>query len=1637
MIDADIDNDTSTSPVTFTLPNYLMAADNHNIANGNVSWLSPSSWKQKLGNVGSYIATATLAGANSFYNTGATIGRFFGTATPDRNTADWITSFDDDFGKYYRENQASVELGGFILGSILPGMAGVSALRAGQAALGGAKIFNAGNIAFKTALMEGKVGSGLGRATGLLVDRTDEFLTAAASQINSSTTAIKLLNANTTKALAAGFWQNTLEAAAFETMVQTTMFRSPILEQQDVSDIISNVALGGAVGGVIGGAFGAAKLRGRLKTAMLGEDEARNPFIQRYQPLKATPTSDAAIQYAADVELAAVPVPVRNADGTIINNFDAMKSFYDDRVTKSWGGFRESTLELAGKDIELGNVIANYHMPVVGTDGIPMAGAAQNIFNNYSGVRQILRPFEKSALEEAMAKAVKAGKVPKMEVASRWVKLFGEDAGRGFDKAPLVATLGDMYSGEKAVLGAVRREGFKPPKVGVETWSVLKLAGDTAHLKSEARYIWASKLLKEIPDGAVIGRYDFPLLQRAYKDAKTGIKVVSDDGLEITDIVSKQQLFDLIKDAKEEAALELRLASTSKAKGAVRAEIADEAIPRIVDVRRSYWEVGPSGNLEDDLFAMQGDFDRYLADMNARKRSLKTTEMKDPAFLPKYAKFVYEVPENLVATTPHILDAMVHFAEQHRMFQEGAKRVTAKILGPTAEQLPDISARSLETVSRVNTGAGVFTSDAARYGSLGSDTSTIGAITRELETTRAKQLTEAIAPSLTKLGGKVEAAFEFEAFNQKVSRSGQLWIEYAEETAEGTVNYMVTKRAAKLALDPETGVLDFDEISSVTALADIYRVKNTETAELIREHIRQTGARTSGHNEIAAQLGKTSNRDPKVFRPIRPNLRDYQHFAFVRDETVTGAGHMTMLHAASEKELQQLIDKVPPRYKVLTKTDVEKNKQYRGEYEYSRTLNENYIDSDLKNNGVFSNFFPKSDPQKIIDDVLQQHIRESNLLVKEAIRLRYEAPFAALEDMGRQYSKVESSRFASRSDLLENVSQNPFLNQIKTALNITKANEYPLLYSFNTQLDTAVSKAYSAIRDSFIGTKSPADLERVNAELDRYGMKPAYYDAALHALANHSAPKGELTKFVRQANALLSQFTLGLDPLNALNNAIGSTMLRGTELKLITRAIAEGNTALAGDLAKLAKVATPGAPGEILSPTKLASNAISNYWKKDSRELAMAKYRDMGLIKSRADQLQMLVDDITLHGTESVSDLTRKMDTAYARAKSMIGDTLEKGEKLTQNVRAEEFNRFISANVMDQITSVAIKHGLMDDATARTYIRTFVNRVEGNIIASQRPLIFQGPIGQAVSLFQSYQFNLLQQLFRYVGEGRGKDLAMLAGLQSTLYGLQSMPAFQFMNVHIIGQMSGNTEHRDTYDAVYGTVGRTAGDWILYGIPSNILQTNIYSRGDINPRHLTILPTTLQEIPLVQGWGKFLGSMYETSKRIAGGGAVWESLLQGVEHNGISRPLAGFAQTLQALGPDGQVYSTSSKGTILYQNDLMSLATLTRLAGGRPIDEAVVNDSMYRVKAYEAARRKDMAGLTETIKGTLIQGNQPSEEQIMQFAKQYAELGGKQKGFNKWMMDLYRSANTSQAEQIQGSLSNPFSYKVQLLMGGDE
>jgi hypothetical protein len=235
--------------------------------------------------------------------------------------------------------------------------------------------------------------------------------------------------------------------------------------------------------------------------------------------------------------------------------------------------------------------------------------------------------------------------------------------------------------------------------------------------------------------------------------------------------------------------------------------------------------------------------------------------------------------------------------------------------------------------------------------------------------------------------------------------------------------------------------------------------------------------------------------------------------------------------------------------------------------------------------------------------------------------------------------------------------------------------------------------------------------------------------------------------------------------------------------------------------------------------------------------------------------------------------------------------------------------------------------------------------------------------------------------------------------------------------------------------LYGTVGKTAGDWLMYGVPSNIIQTNLYSRGDINPRSLTIIPNQVQDIPIVSAYSKLFAGLYNTVSKIKDGGNVWESILQGIEHNGISRPLAGLAQDLQATTGNGVVFSTSSKGSIIGTNDFLSLASLSRLAGGRPLDEAIVNDGMFRISAYEAAQKDMRDKLVAAVKTTGIQGQQLDGDSINKFAEQYAASGGKQAQFNKFILSTLKSANISQSQKITQQLQNPFNQKMQILMGG--
>jgi hypothetical protein len=135
----------TTSDLSSSVNPAFLGADNHNIGNDGTSWFDPSTWGQKAENAGKFAAVSLLSGADSLYNTAATVGNWFGADAKITDTQEWISSLDSDLGQYYSNNRQSADLAGFIATSFIPGM-------------GGVKILNAGQSAFRAGKMAGSVG---------------------------------------------------------------------------------------------------------------------------------------------------------------------------------------------------------------------------------------------------------------------------------------------------------------------------------------------------------------------------------------------------------------------------------------------------------------------------------------------------------------------------------------------------------------------------------------------------------------------------------------------------------------------------------------------------------------------------------------------------------------------------------------------------------------------------------------------------------------------------------------------------------------------------------------------------------------------------------------------------------------------------------------------------------------------------------------------------------------------------------------------------------------------------------------------------------------------------------------------------------------------------------------------------------------------------------------------------------------------------------------------------------------------------------------------------------------------------------------------------------------------------------------
>src|SRR5579863_7167054 len=648
----------SQAPDYTEAPAYLVGSDVHNYGNGNFAITDPSTWGQAPADITKFIVGSVGSGLTSIYNSGVQVANWLGSDAKQADTQDVLSSIDDDLGQYYSQHKQAEDLVGFLATSLLPGTAGVKVLNAGQKILG--------------AVEDVGMGANLARATGLLPDAAAKFAQSAASDIASSGAQISLMNQNVLKGLAAGIGQNMLEGAAFTTAVQATMFKSPILQDQDGWDIAQNILTGGVVQGAIGGVFSAAKMLGVIKRGVSAADEVLQPSIYINElPSTATP-ADRIVQRLQDLADTKTFTDVDDFTENWLNQFPNAKELDNQAL------FNRYQTNVANRSVRLNNYIQQDLSELTGGDqdltqqlahtlsSIDPLQAQGNVEQLLS-IGRITTPLKEE--QQILAQAAGKGFLEPLEanapIASRtkeiqYVKLFGEDAGTQTNLRPAAEqqSLADKLGSAADVNARVASYGFQG------TADFVKLAAKDLD-QADARYIWAKG--QKLVAGQTLNGNDIPLLEQAYLQ-KVPVNVKEADG-SVSSIQTQQDMLQKLKDVKMQQATDLLAQGKNT-----------DYIAKATNVSRDSLEHTQSADPVEDLLARQTVAQKYTQQLIQKNLWSSAKGTYDLDTKPSWAKVAYSTKAYKDADG-NVVKGMARIAAVQKVAQQAYENVFSKAVG--------------------------------------------------------------------------------------------------------------------------------------------------------------------------------------------------------------------------------------------------------------------------------------------------------------------------------------------------------------------------------------------------------------------------------------------------------------------------------------------------------------------------------------------------------------------------------------------------------------------------------------------------------------------------------------------------------------------------------------------------------------------------------------------------------------------------------------------------------------------------------------------------------------------------------------------------------------------------------------------
>ena len=883
---------------------------------------------------------------------------------------------------------------------------------------------------------------------------------------------------------------------------------------------------------------------------------------------------------------------------------------------------------------------------------------------------------------------------------------------------------------------------------------------------------------------------------------------------------------------------------------------------------------------------------------------------------------------------------------------------------------------------------------------------------------------------------KVLVAMEDAGLSDLASYSGksQIWTEGAARAFNKMLDKGVT--------DANEWRRFSDEYIGDYKTGQTHRIESDAVADFWRAKVARNDKSVAAMQRVKHAKGFNTNaRTGRMY----PGAYDAQRMPFVAyvsdtaDKAIAGNRSVGIVGATSEEGLRKKLLQVEQRYgNAVTVTTRQEKKRYlemQGRYKRQDDTDDLLMDSELQKNGIAFDVLPEPD-QNILSKYVDDAVNYETAVARNHIEVKYGEELASLRNFGREAADISTSMFGFLKD--KGKALNAWQQQEKVMLNFSNNDAFGQYRAAQNSLDAKASEMFGGIYNAvakgmrktgtLVGLSkriagddgwTKADIQHLEDTMEQYGFRGPYDKdgyAGREMLVN--APvhtRGVLSGLATRANGLVARTMLRLDAAHGLVNAMSLPIMLTPELRAL-RGLASEQLDKSLQIAGSVKV--PGTVDIMPSNAKLMMQATKDFF--TNRQL-VEDYIERGIVPANIRDVLETTDLMADFGSAGTKGDIPAAKAAIHKMEDLLGKPTD---------YSEQFTHFVAARAAELVTAPYVKAGVISKGTADAAQQSFMRRVNGNYIAAQRPQLFQGWAGQTIGLFQTYQMNMMYNMFRYLGQDK-RAAATLVAAQTSIFGVQSLPGFEWMNQKVLERTKGEA---DFYTSGQDMFGEEATEWGMYGIASNFTKPLVgegialYTRGNLSPMNATILPTSLDEIPAVRTLTNFVKSVGSFAGNAGGGAPATQAFYHALAHNGMNRPLQGIGQILQ----DGS--TARSSGNMMIGVDALDWwSTATRLMGAKPLDESIAMENFYRMEKYKTDRAAGISKVGRAVKEFARSGDDFTGDVMTGFMQDYVKRGGDYNTFERWTLDQMTSATESQVNTMRDSVTTTEGRYLQRVM----